>query len=304
MSSATPTPVRATACSSSACAGGLIQNLVAYDNRNGLYASGVGNLIVQGYTGQTNGARLLQPQRRLRPGQQHHLPLDRVTAYGNAGQGIYINSTATITNAKSFDNIGTGIYAENSRASTLSIAQVYDNDSGIIMRGGGSVSDSQVYGNVNFGIYTANAAPTLLRNTIYSNDYGVYSENNGGTLTLTNNLIYNDRTAAIRLIDSRPVFEIVNNTIFEPTADAIYATADDVHLRNNIIWTQAGYGVRIADDKQAGFTSDYNLLYATGAGKIGYWQGDRATLSDWQFANFRDPNSVSADPRFVDADAP
>ena len=144
--------------------------------------------------------------------------------------------------------------------------------------------------------------PRSLRNTIYSNDYGVYSENNGGTLTLTNNLIYNDRTAAIRLIDSARVFEIVNNTIYEPTADAIYATGDDVHLRNNIIWTQAGYGVRIADDKQAGFTSDYNLLYATGTGKIGYWQGDRDTLFDWQFANFRDLNSVSADPRFVDAD--
>ena len=97
-------------------------------------------------------------------------------------------------------------------------------------------------------------------------------------------------------------YEIVNNTIYEPTADAIYATGDDVHLRNNIIWTQAGYGVRIADDKQGGFTSDYNLLYATGTGHVGYWQGDRDTLFAWQNANFRDANSLSADPLFVDAD--
>ena len=59
--------------------------------------------------------------------------------------------------------------------------------------------------------------------------------------------------------------------------------------------------MRIADDKQGGFTSDYNLLYATGTGHVGYWQGDRDTLFAWQNANFRDANSLDADPLFVDA---
>ena len=97
-------------------------------------------------------------------------------------------------------------------------------------------------------------------------------------------------------------YEIVNNTIYEPAADGIrVSSSHSIHLRNNIIWTQAGYGVYIADDSQNDFTSNYNLLYATGNGFVGYWQGNRATLTAWQFANLRDGDSLSADPLF---DAP
>jgi parallel beta-helix repeat protein len=283
--------------------GGVIQNLVAYDNRNGLYASAAGTIVVQGYAGQTNGAALFF-NRNTGYAQDGNTSstLDRLTVYGNAGHGIYLNSNATITNSTSFENVGTGIYHDNATIN-VSNAQVYGNGAGIRINAG-TIADSRIYGNVGIGIETVNATPTIVRNVIHSNDYGIYANSdNGGTFTITNNLIYADRIAGIRILRSEPAaYEVVNNTIYEPTADAIYATGDDVHLRNNIIWTQAGYGVRIADDKQGGFTSDYNLLYATGTGKVGFWQGDRGTLFDWQSANFRDQNSLSADPLFVDAD--
>ncbi len=59
----------------------------------------------------------------------------------------------------------------------------------------------------------------------------------------------------------------------------------------------------ITPDSQTSFTSDFNDFYLTGTGKVAQWQNiDRNTLTQWRTTAFTDTNSLSVDPRFVDAD--
>ncbi len=99
---------------------------------------------------------------------------------------------------------------------------------------------------------------------------------------------------------------ITNNTVYQQVGDAVRVqSSSNVTLRNNILWVQAGYDIYVPPDSQVGFTSDYNLLYTAGAGKVGSWQGvDRPTLGAWQSAGFTDQNSLAQNPLFVDFDGP
>jgi len=96
----------------------------------------------------------------------------------------------------------------------------------------------------------------------------------------------------------------VNNTVYQLVGDAlrVEGSSRDLQVRNNVLWVKAGYDINVAADSQPGFQSDYNDLYATGAGRIGYWQlAARSNLSAWQNAVANDLNSLSGDPLFVAA---
>ena len=100
---------------------------------------------------------------------------------------------------------------------------------------------------------------------------------------------------------------VTNNTVYQPVGDAVRAQQGEANLsvRNNILWVQAGYDLNIASDSQQGFASDYNDLYATGAGKAANWQGqDYATRTDWFRALGFDAHGQAADPRFVNPAGP
>ncbi len=277
-------------------AGGTIENLTSSNSRYGLFVSAA-NLTLNGATIYNNRAAGIRQESNT-TGTWTDLEV-----FGN-GSGIELQGNLTIANSSVHDNVGNGIDGINSSSIlTLQDSAVFGNDNGVLIRRG-QITGSRIYGNVRSGVYAPYYPVTLTGNTIYSNNYGVYSEAYvSGTFTIANNLIYDDRQAAIRFSSYGPsAYEVVNNTIFEALADGLYATtSDNIHLRNNIIWVQTGYGLRIGNESQNDFTSDYNLLYATGTGKVGYWQGDRATLTAWQFANFRDGNSLSSDPLFVNA---
>ncbi len=69
---------------------------------------------------------------------------------------------------------------------------------------------------------------------------------------------------------TRPVLNIHNNTIFEPAATAVRLIAGQkADVRNNILSTATGTLFNVANAAQVGFSSDYNLLHVTGAGRIG-----------------------------------
>ena len=56
----------------------------------------------------------------------------------------------------------------------------------------------------------------------------------------------------------------------------------------------------MASDSQTGFASDFNVLFASGTGKIGLWQGiARPTLAAWRSADFTDQHSLAQNPQFV-----
>ena len=56
----------------------------------------------------------------------------------------------------------------------------------------------------------------------------------------------------------------MNNTFYTATGDniRIQNASTNVELRNNVLWDESGYDVYVANDSQAGFSSDYNDLHA------------------------------------------
>jgi hypothetical protein len=294
-------------------AGGTIENVRLFNNNIGLYST-VAALRAQNLTSFNNVYGLFSGGPSLTV-TSARLYFNRTTGlyeyaggtgvwtdldvYGN-GAGIEATGVFTIDGARVYENLRAGI--SSSGRMTIRAAEVYGNTDGVSLYTG-SITNSRIYSNQRYGVW-AGSALTLTDNTIHSNDTGIYSQANG-VIRIENNLIYADRTAGIRLASASPSqVDIFNNTIYEPMADGIAASdgVHDLHLRNNIIWTQAGYGVRIANDSQRGFSSNFNLLYATGTAKVGFWQGDRLTLNAWQAATLGDADSVSSDPLFVDPD--
>ena len=80
----------------------------------------------------------------------------------------------------------------------------------------------------------------------------------------------------------------------------IQTNSANVTLSNNIFWTQAGYDINVDATSQVGFQSDYNDLYATAGGKLGFWQGQAIlTQQAWYYQIGQDRHSVSVDPQFV-----
>ena len=124
---------------------------------------------------------------------------------------------------------------------------------------------------------------------------------------INNNLIYANTNQGILVqAGGGAGTQIVNDTIYEPLGDGIdlQQHSTNVQLRNDIIWVQAGYDVNVASDSQAGFASDYNVLYTSGSGQVGLWQQIPApTMQLWRNADFTDADSLFANPLFVNVGA-
>ena len=59
--------------------------------------------------------------------------------------------------------------------------------------------------------------------------------------------------------------------------------------------------VRVDAASTAGFTSNYNDLFASGGANVGHWSGAaQATLGNWTAASSQDGDSISRDPLFAD----
>ena len=111
------------------------------------------------------------------------------------------------------------------------------------------------------------------------------------------NLIYRNTESGSGvgiLVDSGNGSTISNNTIYTPAGHGIHLQSNtrETALRNNIIWTESGYDLRVETDSQVGFSSDYNNLFATGTGKLVYWQKDFVDLFDWQVEADFDNHSI------------
>ncbi|WP_291990075.1 right-handed parallel beta-helix repeat-containing protein, partial [Luteitalea sp.] len=100
---------------------------------------------------------------------------------------------------------------------------------------------------------------------------------------ILHNVFHRNATHGV-LVSGRNDVRIFNNTFFAPTGDnvRIQSSSSEVELRNNVMWAQSGYDIYVANDSQSGFFSDYNNLYATGDGRVGYWTKDFVDVLDWQ----------------------
>ncbi|MEQ1826762.1 MAG: right-handed parallel beta-helix repeat-containing protein, partial [Pirellula sp.] len=114
----------------------------------------------------------------------------------------------------------------------------------------------------------------IARNTI-----GILPQNN---VLIANNLIYrNDE--GIQISGENDV-RVIGNTMYTAQGDLIRVTGGSqrTEIQNNILWTEDGYDIFVANDSTVGFHSDYNVLHTSGTGKIGYWTKDFNDILDWQ----------------------
>ncbi|RLB07355.1 MAG: hypothetical protein DRG59_06530, partial [Deltaproteobacteria bacterium] len=148
--------------------------------------------------------------------------------------------------------------------------------SGII--GGDTLEDANLIEKNYTGI--GQFSGTVQYNRISRNTIGIQAMDDQ---TIYHNLIYRNVQMGLAISGVSDV-RVINNTFYTATGDNIRLTtgANNVEIRNNILWTEDGYDIYVANDSQTGFYSDYNLLHASGTGKLVFWTKDFADILDWQ----------------------
>jgi len=202
----------------------------------------------------------------------------------------------------------TGIYSATGE-STAEVADnvVFFNGVGILV--GGTVRDNRVYNNTT-GIHVrGNAGKQLSGNLVYANTVGLgaYGDSFYGVRgDVSNNVFYANSQAAVRITHGGGL-RIVNNTLYQPTGNAIEVSQQscDIELRNNILWADSRIALSVSADSQFGFRSDYNLFAPAASGTLGRWQDrDFAARADWYWETGQDDHSLEADPQFVNPAGP
>ncbi|NQT20746.1 MAG: right-handed parallel beta-helix repeat-containing protein, partial [Planctomycetes bacterium] len=284
-----------------------------YGARTGVSVEGAGssvsgNAIHDNYTGieVSNRVDLTNPT-----------IVDLNTVYDNISTGIDISGRA-IASENTVQGLpgsgGIGIVGSSDASIVENV--VYDNDIGISTGNGAYALGNEVYNSANIGIQAMGTGP-ILENTIYGNLVGVellYSF----TARVANNLLHCNADYGV-LVSGSNGPEIVNNTIHQPTGDAIRlkSGAKNVDLRNNILWVEDGYAISVDTNSQVGFSSDYNLfvdpeepiIYSPGVriagpGVLGYWEErDFTNLTDWFYEIGLGEHSLMTDPLFVNSAA-
>ncbi|HEY7118485.1 MAG TPA: NosD domain-containing protein, partial [Tepidisphaeraceae bacterium] len=204
--------------------------------------------------------------------------------------------------------------------------QIFANTTGVQMSGAADLVGQHVYSNTTgvAGTGTVGSTDFTNPNLIELNGTGVnvtgtvqfnrIARNNVGIAAtsgqqIVHNLVYRNTTGVA--VVGRTDVRIVQNTFYTPAGDNVSVSggSQQVEVRNNILWTESGYDLNVADDSHAGFFSDFNDLYATGSGKLVHYFKDFSDVLDWQAdVNRFDLHSIGAtvvnprwaEPRFVD----
>ncbi len=171
------------------------------------------------------------------------------------------------------------------------------NGTGIAVGNGASALSNRVYAN-SLGMYTRDGS-RLEGNVVYSNATGI--ENNDYSV-VRGNLVYGNTTRGILVSSIQGAgYGVFGNTVYQTAGDAITVSGGwDVNLRDNILAVTSGNAINVAAGAQDGFSSDYNLFWATGAGRIALW-GARTfdALNDWALEIGVDAESLATNPQFV-----
>ncbi|MBC9882178.1 LEPR-XLL domain-containing protein, partial [Bradyrhizobium sp. INPA01-394B] len=233
---------------------------------------------------------------------------------GSTNQALFVDY-ATVVGNSIHDNSGPYYQASVTLRYSASATNnlFYANQNGVEIDNNVLFSGNRVFDNAGFGVLLSGTTGNIRQNVFYSNGVSIQVNSGSGTL-ISNNVIYGDKFAGVRL-SSATNASIINNTFYEPTAGTISdpsnpnygsaaisidGTSTGASLTNNIIVALAGVGIRVSDLSQAGFVSDYNLFQTGAGGRVGTWIGsDRTSLSQWRTATGRDAKSRFGDPKFV-----
>jgi hypothetical protein len=143
----------------------------------------------------------------------------------------------------------------------------------------------------------ASSGATVAFNRVIGGAIGILVS--GSNVTIAHNIVARTTQDAIHVQDASNV-TIESDTLYVPpvtgsqTADGVVVdtASSSVSLQNNIIWSQSGYDIYVANDSQQGFASDYNNLFVSGTGKLAWWQTDFLDLYDWQTETLFDTHSI------------
>ena len=273
----------------------------------GIYSEGEVKLISRGEVNANGlaGISVYQKAAGRIESMRVHDNTQTADARNERGGGIIASGPTVLQGNVVYNEVATsywGIDIDNSASALGNIVySCYNGLSAWLDNDATSVIGNRVYHNANYGI-EINGSGSIKENTIYSNKVGLWIDR-GFIGTVGNNVVYGNAIAGVAVQSHNDDgMDLVNNTIYQPTGDGIYIqdSAVNVRLRNNIIWVEAGAGIRVDNDSQTGFVSDYNLIYAKGTGAVGKWQETaRPTMESWRSAAFTDQNSIGQDPLFV-----
>ena len=214
-----------------------------------------------------------------------------LASFAGSGQGIYASDEVTVAGNAVYGILGTGIDAGSSTI----------------------VEGNQVYDNTGDGILVGSADDTISGNHVYANNIGIDVEDLDypTDLVVSNNVVEGNATygihAAVNAYNGTTSLQVLNNTVIQETGNAVQVDSGstNVQLLNNILWAQSGYDISVAPNSEISFQSDYNDLYTTGTGQIGWWEGQSfSDLTDWYYELGLDQHSITSDPQFVDPAGP
>ncbi|OGB01056.1 MAG: hypothetical protein A3E25_15160, partial [Burkholderiales bacterium RIFCSPHIGHO2_12_FULL_69_20] len=185
-------------------------------------------------------------------------------------------------------------------ASAAEPNEVHDNGTGMVMTG--AVMQNQIVRGNAIGVSgsgTLGGTSLARANLIEGNATGVSAftgtvqfnrlSANGTAIAATSeqriwhNLFYRNTDVGV-LVNGRNDVRVFNNTFYAPTGDnlRVLGASTEVEAQNNLLWALAGYNFHVANDSRFGFYSDYNNLYVSGTGRVGFWTKDFADIVDWQ----------------------
>ncbi|MCB1077667.1 MAG: right-handed parallel beta-helix repeat-containing protein, partial [Verrucomicrobiae bacterium] len=243
--------------------------------------------------------------------------------------GIYIEGSgpdetgnSLVVNGGSLVNNTTAI--ENSGIIHLSQVLLNGNTLGIDNTGNARLNDSQILGGdtgirieggwLNGGIFNGQAirsilvegtADTWLRGfEVKNGPVGLEFLATGGTHRIFNG-VFSGNVVGVQATDALGdggALLLLNHT-FHGSGVTHVELVNSINTRlRDIIFSGAGSTAIEADTASSvGFTSDYTL-FDPGLNRVASWQGvEFLDLTAWQVGTGFDPNSISADPLFVDA---
>jgi parallel beta-helix repeat protein len=225
------------------------------------------------------------------------------------GQGIQLSGDIVASGNRVYGHTYWGIQAVDRATAQANL--VYANAVGIDTSWNQvSVLENRVFANTGAGIIARHSA--LVRgNVVYSNSVGIEGTWGAWNIVFTgdivNNLVYANTNQGINLVSGTGV-DVLNNTVYQEVGEAVRVdNSPNTTVRNNVLWIDTGHDIYLADNSQAGFSSDYNLLYRRprAVAHAGWFNGaSQHTLADWQAASAQDAHSKEDYPDFVDVDGP
>ena len=284
----------------SGSSGVTISNNTVFNARGGISVSSSGGVISGNEVHNIGGVGM-----EAGGSQSGIISISNNRSHDNGG-GLIVDAYALATGNYVYNQTGAGEVGMIVMGGEARGNFVYNNANGIDVSSG-TADLNRAYNNAGYGMYVGGGA-TASANLVYSNSIGIQGDYSPNIL---NNIIYANSTRGIFLSDGH-ADQIIGNTIYQPAGDAIDAvsngfnlTSQAIQIRNNIIWSQAGYDINLSDDAAIGFISDYNDLMVSGAGKVAKLStADYPTLGDWAFEYGYDVHSLSTDPQFLNPAGP